>query len=216
MGREADLTRHPVDQHASRAVTISLTDSLSFSVLELLAQPRPNHWARTWPTSVAVSRWLLAQPVGSLPSHAMELGCGTGLVSLTLAHLGLNTLGTDREPLAVALSARNAQRNQVNGFRAERLEWSDTRLSPQTSLLLGSDIVYDATAPEVLFALIETRGLLAASGTLVLGGPAARTELLDGLLQRFVGEGYRHHRERQPVAWEGREEQIDVHALVRP
>jgi predicted nicotinamide N-methyase len=216
MRHEDDLTRHSVDQHACRAITIGLNDSLSFSVLELLAQPRPNHWARTWPTSVAVSRWLLAQAIGSLPSSAMELGCGTGLVSLTLAHLGLNTLGTDREPLAVALSARNAHRNKVSGFRAERLEWSDPRVAPQTSLLLGSDIVYDAMAPEALFTLIETQGLLAASGTLVLGGPAARTELLDGLLERFVGEGYRHHRDRQPVAWEGRDELIDVHALVRP
>ncbi len=64
--------------------------------------------------------------------------------------------------------------------------------------------------------LIETEGLLAASGTLVLGGPAARTELLDGLPERLVSEGYRHHRDRQPVAWEGRDELIDVHTLVRP
>jgi predicted nicotinamide N-methyase len=184
-------------------------------MLEALAQPRPNHWARVWPTAVALSRWLLLQPLGSLPRAATELGCGVGLVSLTLAHLGLRTEGTDREPLALAFALENATRNGLSGLRTSRLEWADDSGVP-TDLLLASDVVYDGAAPGRLFALIDTGALLQPGGRLVLGGPHARTELLDELVLRLCDVGYTHEDTAQLVLWEGRDEPIDVHVLTRP
>ena len=184
-------------------------------MLEVLAQPRPSHWARVWPTSVAMSRWLLDQPIGSLPLGATELGCGMGLVSMTLAYLGLITEGTDREPIALAFALKNAVLNGLAGFSASRLEWSDGVGIP-TSLLVASDIVYDEGAPELLFALIETDGLLSPGGRLLLGVPQARTELLDTFVNRLQLGGYSHREEARVVDWEGRAEGIDVHVLMRP
>lgn len=184
-------------------------------MLEALAQPRPNHWARVWPTSVAVSRWLLAQPTGSLPGGATELGCGVGLVSMTLAHLGLVTEGTDREPLALTYALENAARNRLPGFSVSVLAWGDD-LGVPTTLLLASDIVYDAAAPARLFSVIQSGGLLSPGGRLVLGVPEARTELLDDFVLRLRDVGYAHQQQRCTVAWEGRDESIDVHVLTRP
>jgi len=184
-------------------------------MLEALAQPRPNHWARVWPTSVAVSRWLLAQPTGSLPGDATELGCGVGLVSMTLAHLGLVTEGTDREPLALTFARENAARNRVPGFSGSVLAWGDD-LGVPTTLLLASAIVYDATAPARLFSVIQSGGLLAPGGRLVLGVPSARTELLDDLVVLLCAAGYTHQQHASTVEWEGRDERIDVHVLTRP
>lgn len=194
---------------------MELRADLVFQMLEVLAQPRPSHWARVWPTSVAMSRWLLDQPIGSLPLGATELGCGMGLVSMTLAYLGLITEGTDREPLALAFALKNALLNGLVGFSASRLEWSDGGGIP-TSLLVASDIIYDAGAPELLFALVETDGLLSPGGRLVLGVPQARTELLDTFVNRLQLGGYTHSEEARRVDWEGRPEDIDVHVLRRP
>ena len=184
-------------------------------MLEVLGQPRPSHWSRVWPSSVAMSRWLLDQLPGSLPARATELGCGMGLVSMTLTHLGLITEGTDREPLALAFASKNALLNGLVGFSASRLAWGDD-LGVPTSLLVASDIVYEAGAPELLFALIETQGLLSPGGRLLLGVPQARTELLDTFVNRLQRGGYSHSEEARIVDWEGRAEGIDVHVLMRP
>lgn len=184
-------------------------------MLEVLGQPRPNHWSRVWPSSVAMSRWLLDQPIGSLPLGATELGCGMGLVSMTLAHLGLITEGTDREPLALAFALKNAVLNGLVGFTTSRLEWSDGEGVP-TSLLVASDVIYEEGAPELLFALVETDGLLSPGGRLLLGVPRARTELLDLFVERLQRGGYSHSQQASTVDWEGREEAIDVHVLRRP
>jgi predicted nicotinamide N-methyase len=200
---------------ASRSISVELRAGLVFQMLEVLGQPRPSHWARVWPTSVAMSRWLLEQRVGSLPLSATELGCGMGLVSMTLAFLGLIIEGTDREPLALAFAMKNALRNGLLGFSASTLEWSDGVGVP-TSLLVASDVVYEAGAPELLFALVETQGLLSPGGRLLLGVPHARTELLDTFVNSLQLGGYSHSEEPRAVDWEGREEAIDVHVLTRP
>ncbi len=184
-------------------------------MLEVLGQPRPNHWARVWPTAVALSRWLLAQAPASLPSHATELGCGMGLVSLTLGHLGLVASGTDREPLALAFATENATRNGVPGFTASLLDWSEPT-GATTQLLLASDVAYEPETPERLFALIDGAGLLGGGGRLVLGTPQARCDLADELVGRLVAQGYAHQASAAAVEWEGRVEPIAVHVLTRP
>lgn len=211
------LTPAQLNALPSRTVSIELTAALTFQLFEVLAQPRPNHWARVWPTAVAVSRWLLECAPGVLPASAVELGCGMGLVSLTLAHLGVVIEGTDREPIALAFALKNAARNGLSGLTSRRVEWvDDVGLGVPTQLLVGSDVAYETGSPEMLFELIETGGLLAPGGMLVLGAPEARSELPDRFVRRLSDFGYVHHRSTSLVAWEGREESICVHTLVRP
>lgn len=214
LGSADDLTRRPRD-YAVRTVHVELRPDVVFKLLEAVAQPRPNHWARVWPTALAMSRWLLDQPRASLPAEALELGCGMGLVSVTAAHLGLATHGTDREPLAIALALENAERNGVTGLTTSRLEWSDA-VTTSTRLLLASDLVYEASSPDALYALAHTAGLLAPGGLLVLAGPTARAELADVLVQRFRDEGYAHTSVTALTSWEGYDDTIALHTLRRP
>jgi predicted nicotinamide N-methyase len=194
---------------------VDLGPERTFEILEVLGQPRPSHWARVWPTSIAMSRWLLAQAPGSLPSHATELGCGMGLVGVTLAHLGIVTRGTDREPLALEYAARNAARNGVVGYSTSRLEWSEPS-GHSTQLVVASDIVYELGAPEALFALLEDGGLLGRSGRLLLGVPQARTMLTDELVARLRAHGYGHALETSDVDWNGELVGVNLHLLTRP
>ncbi len=199
----------------SRSVWVELDLGLSFQMLEVLEQPRPCHWARIWPASIAMSRWLLAQAPGSLPTHATELGCGMGLVSLTLAHLGVITEGTDREPLALTYATENAARNGVGGFTASHLEWSEPS-GASTMLVAASDVVYELQAPELIFSLLEDGGLLGRGGRFLLSVPKARTLLADELVSLLRAHGYAHAVEEWQVDWAGTLEPINLHVLTRP
>jgi predicted nicotinamide N-methyase len=196
-------------------VEVVLTAALSFHMQEVRFQHRPDHWSRIWPTSVALSRWLLDQVAGSLPASARELGCGLGLVSMTLAHLGVATEGTDREPKALAFAARNAARNDLVGFTAAHLDWSEPE-GAATRLMVAADIMYEPEAPARVFALLQTAGLLLPLGRLLIGGPRSRPAPLAELIAMLLDQGYSHQQEMRPVDWEGRTEEIDIHLLARP
>jgi predicted nicotinamide N-methyase len=198
-----------------RNVDVWLTPALTFRMQEALDQLQPNHWARIWPSSLALSRWLLDQVHGSLPVRARELGCGLGLVSMTLAHLGVETEGTDREPAAIAFARSNAGRNDLHGFTASLLDWSEPH-GAATQLMAAADIMYERESPARVFALLETSGLLAPGGRLLIGGPRARRALLGELVARLGDEGYAHVEELRLVDWEGRTQEVDVHVLTRP
>ena len=199
----------------SRTLDVGLTPALSFQMREVLDQDPPNHWSRIWPSSVALSRWLLDQVAGSLPPRARELGCGMGLVSMTLAHLGIQIEGTDREPIALAFALDNAARNALEGFTVARVEWSEPE-GAATPLMVAADIMYEAESPARVCALLQTAGLLLPSGRVLIGGPHARRALLAELVSRLMDHGYSHQEEMRLVDWEGRTEEIDIHLLARP
>jgi predicted nicotinamide N-methyase len=196
-------------------VDVELNVDLSFRMQECLFQARPNHWSRIWPSSLALSRWLLDQLQGSLPASARELGCGLGLVTMTLAHLGVLAHGTDREPRALAYALANARDNAVHGCTFTHLDWSEPH-GEATQLMVASDVLYEKETPARLFDLLETGGLLAPQGRLLIGGPRERAVPLNLLVLMLRDQGYTHHQEARVVEWQGRTEEIDVHVLARP
>lgn len=199
----------------SRTVQVDLGKDLTFHMAEALFQHRPSHWARVWPSSLALSRWLLDQLPADLPHCAMELGCGVGLVSMTLAHLGVQTQATDRVPRALSFALANAADNDVAGLTASHLDWSEPVGAP-VEFLAASDLLYEEGAPAMLFALVQTFGLLAPHGALLVGGPCARATPLNELVGLLRDVGYSHAHEIRSVEWESRTEDIDVHLLRRP
>ena len=194
---------------------MQLTKLLSFRLLELRFPPRGSHWSRVWASSIAMSRWLLTRPQRSLPRSAKELGCGLGLVSLTLAHLGVRSEGTDREAVALALTAENADRNALVGVTVSHLDWSEPT-GGAVALVVASDVLYDQGSPGRLFTLLQTHGLLSPGGQLLVSGPRARPFLLDELVVTLEAVGYAHDVDCVPVDWNGRTEEVDVHLLRRP
>lgn len=199
----------------SRNLDVFLTPELSFRMKEALHQHQPNHWSRIWPSSVALSRWLLEQLQGSLPMSAKELGCGMGLVSMTLASMGIQIEGTDRERKALAFALNNAECNALVGFTATYLDWSEPE-GEATQLIVAADIMYERESPARVFALLQTAGLLLPLGRLLIGGPRLRPAPLAELVSMFADQGYAHLEETRLVEWEGRTEEIDVHVLTRP
>jgi len=210
---EATIINHAIAQYVSRTIDVELTSALTFRMLEARFAPRLSHWSRIWPSAIALSRWLLHEPHLALSST--ELGCGLGLVSMTLAHRGVVVEGTDRVSHALAFAAHNAAQNDLTGFSVSLLDWGEPTGVP-SSLVVGSDILYDPSAPDRLFALLDTSGLLIPGGKLVIAGPRARSILFDVFRKKLSAEGYVHSEEACQVEWEGRTEAIDVHLLMRP
>lgn len=200
-------------RYQSRTVDIEVDSTLTLRMTETHFVPRGYYWSRVWPSSIALARWLLAED--ELPTHSKELGCGVGLVSLSLAYRGVVPEATDRVPHALAFTARNAAQNGLAGVTTSHLDWSEPRGAPST-FVVGADIVYEDDAPARIFGLIETAGLLIPGGKLIISGPHRRRLLFDQLEKKLVAEGYAHSERAVIVNWEGGVETIDVHVLSRP
>jgi predicted nicotinamide N-methyase len=144
-GRELSVLR-PRDAEA-------LLDEAAFDRDEFLP-----YWAELWPSARA-----LARVVGVRALHGartLELGCGVGLPSLAAAVAGARVLATDWSPDAVAMTARNAERN---GLAVETLcvSWTAPAVLLERApwdLVLAADVLYEARNAEALLPLLPRLG----------------------------------------------------------
>jgi len=109
-------------------------------------------------------------PVGFFDNkRAIELGCGTGCVGLTLATLGADVLLTDREPL-IPLITKNVQLNNLSHkVKVCALEWGEdvSSLNPPFDIVLMSDVVA-VTYSEAYPLLLQTLLAITSPSTLIL------------------------------------------------
>jgi len=199
----------------TRAVDVELDERVTFRMDEVLFQARPDHWARIWPAAIALSRALLEEPPAVATPFARELGCGMGLVSMTLAHLGIRTEATDRNRTALAFVSSNSRLNGLAGVSAHFLDWHDPH-GETAHLTVAADVAYEGNSPTLLFGLAQTSGLVAPGGTLMLSGPRRRGKLLDELVSMLRYCGYSHREATRDVEWQGGRHEIAIHSLVRP
>ena len=69
------------------------------------------YWAELWPSALALARVIARRPLTG--RRTIELGCGLGLPAIAAAAAGGRVVATDWAPDAVAITARNADRNGV-------------------------------------------------------------------------------------------------------
>ncbi len=166
------------------------------------------YWAEIWPASLALSRWLALaeQP----PARALELGCGLGLVGVTLASLGWMVEATDFVEDALVFAAHNAERNGVGSrHTVSYLDWSHPVGTPNP-VLVGSDVAYEKSLHPYLQRTV--RGLLAPGGRFILsdpGRPAARP-----FLEAMARAGYDHRQDQIEVQWNALDHAVDIHIFT--
>lgn len=127
------------------------------------------YWAELWPSALALARMVAARALRG--ARVLELGCGLGLPSLAAALAGGRVLATDWSPDAVAMTARNAERN---GLSIDTLVCSWVTPEPLLErgpwdLVLASDVLYEARNREALAPLLPR--LLAPHGAVWLADP---------------------------------------------
>jgi predicted nicotinamide N-methyase len=126
------------------------------------------YWAELWPSSLALARVVARRPLTG--RRTIELGCGLGLPAIAAAIAGARVLATDWAPDAVAMTARNAERNGV-ALEARPFRWdaAPEPLGPPWQLVLGSDLLYEVRNVAPLLALLPR--LTAATGEVWLADP---------------------------------------------
>jgi predicted nicotinamide N-methyase len=126
------------------------------------------YWAELWPSALALARVVARRPLTG--RRVIELGCGLGLPALAAALAGGRVLATDWSPDAVAMTARNAERNGVELATAVyRWDAPPEPLGPPWPLVLASDVLYEARNGDALLALLPR--LTAAAGEVWLADP---------------------------------------------
>jgi predicted nicotinamide N-methyase len=138
---------------------------------DFVRDERLPYWADLWPSAIALSEFLATRRAVPAPgARALELGCGMGLVSATLALAGYEVLATDYYDDALEFARFNALRNAGAEIGTRNVDWRHfpTDLG-RFDLVVASDVLYERPyAALVAHALNMT---LAADGTAIVADP---------------------------------------------
>jgi predicted nicotinamide N-methyase len=129
------------------------------------------YWGELWPAAVALADAVFSDAI-PLPKNGdpvLELGCGTGLVSVALALRGASVVATDREFRALRLTEENARRNGVSEkLSTARIDWKEPHATKH-ALIIAGDCLYHADSCWQLAAFLRN----------TLAGPHARAYVVD-------------------------------------
>jgi SAM-dependent methyltransferase len=102
------------------------------------------YWAQIWPASLLLADARAAWRTPRCdPPHVLEIGCGLGLVSLVLSHLGYPVLASDYDRDALAFVAENARRNQLPLPQTRPLDWRGAYADLSFERIVGADVLYE-------------------------------------------------------------------------
>ena len=123
------------------------------------------YWDRIWPSSVALSEYLIHQffPTKLTGAKVLEIGCGTGVPGVTAAKLGAFTMFSDMVPVTLEAVKETCRLNHIRNFDTCTLDWSETIESKQRyDFVIGCEVFYDgAILPDISHVLEQ---LLAPAG----------------------------------------------------
>jgi predicted nicotinamide N-methyase len=164
-----DLIQHVVALPGRELLLVGPRDRDALLTEEAFAEEEfLPYWAELWPSALALARAIARRPLTG--RRTIELGCGLGLPAIAAAAAGARVLATDWSPDAVAMTARNAERNGVELATALfRWDADPGPLGPPWPLVLASDVLYEARNVEPLLALLPR--LTAAAGEVWLADP---------------------------------------------
>jgi 2-polyprenyl-3-methyl-5-hydroxy-6-metoxy-1,4-benzoquinol methylase len=138
--------------------TYNVTENLSIQLVEIpkiqnvpkcnyCGKSKGNFWDETWPSALALSKYLAKElPLKRLEDcRALVIGCGIGLEGLVLAKLGANVTFLDHIPEALQLVSQNCLLNEIESFQTICCCLKDSKKVQNIGkydLVIGSDILY--------------------------------------------------------------------------
>lgn len=101
----------------------------------------PPYWARIWPASIALARFV--RQVDCRGLRAVDLGCGLGVAGMAAGLAGAAVTFADRDRDALAFAAWNAERaGLVHSPSVQELDWSKDHLAGSFDVILLADVSY--------------------------------------------------------------------------
>lgn len=176
---------------------------------EFLKDEQMPYWAEIWPSALALCDFL-SESVPLSGTRAVEIGAGTGIVSVAAAALGASVLATDYSTEALRFIRCNALKNGVS-LEVGQLDWRNIRLEERFDMLLAADVLYERV--NLFPVLLSIDRLLKPGGCAYIADP--RRRLAEQFLELAAENGFsvkahpREHRgEGKPVA-------VNIYRLTR-
>jgi predicted nicotinamide N-methyase len=161
------------------------------------------YWAHVWPGGLALAQHLTEHPQSVDGRSVVEIGAGSGLVSLAALRAGAEAaLATDTDPLAAVAVRVNAEANglispQVHVSSPSHLasDLGGLRRTSGTSIILAGDVFYDPSVAAWASAALDAAWDALGRETPILIGdigrrflPRDRIEPLASYPVRDVGD----------------------------
>ena len=169
------------------------------------------YWAEIWPASLALARWFCQQrpPIGT--GWTRELGCGLGVVGMTLAALGWKVEATDYVEDALIFATYNAQKNRLSDrHRVGYLDWSNP-VGKACDCLVASDVVYEKKNHVYLNRVL--RALLQPGGRFYLSDPQRRSA--KRFVEMLVKQRYEHRVETVTQRLGSIDYRVNIHEFTK-
>ena len=124
-------------------------------------------WAKIWQASWVLAGYLAEMPVAA-EKNFLEIGGGTGLVSIVAASFGHRITMAEYNPDALQFARANALINECPQLNIQELDWNHPRLSGQFDYIVASEISYRKEDIQPLMMLFKNS--LKPGGEVVLAG----------------------------------------------
>jgi ribosomal protein L11 methyltransferase len=148
------------------------TTTLSPDVVSLVLDPGQAFGTGLHPTTSLCLRLLAQRLSGPQAGRGLDVGCGSGILSLAALKLGLATaVGVDIDAQAVRVAARNAVLNSLQA-RAQFLHGSVNMVSGQFALITAN--IFLGPLVDMMAAFVQR---LVPQGWVMLSGILAHQEL---------------------------------------
>ena len=128
-------------------------------------------WAKIWPASWVLADYLAKMPVASSKKF-LEIGGGTGLVSIVAATFGHNITLTESNPDALQFASANALVNGCPQLPIRQLDWNRPQLKDPVDFIVASEVTYKKEDWQPLLSLFEH--CLRPDGEVLLAGEMRR------------------------------------------
>ncbi|MEX0830660.1 MAG: methyltransferase domain-containing protein [Nitrospirales bacterium] len=130
------------------------------------------YWDRIWPSEVALAEDLVHRffPAKLTGAKVLEIGCGTGVAGVVMAHLGAFTMFSDLVPVTLEAVKETCRLNHITNFDTCTLDWSEKiELKDAYDYVIGSEVFYDETILADISYVLEQ--VLAPGGTGIFCDP---------------------------------------------
>jgi len=128
-------------------------------------------WAKIWPASWVLADYLARMPAASSKKF-LEIGGGTGLVSIVAAACGHNITLTESNPDALQFARANALVNGCPQLPIRELDWNRPQLEATVDFIVASEVTYKKEDLQPLLSLFEH--CLNPDGEVLLAGEMRR------------------------------------------
>ena len=144
-----------------------LIDAISeeeFKVDEVLP-----YWAEIWPSSIALSEYVLENQEEFAGKKILELGCGLGLVGIVASSLGAEVIFTDYDSHALRFTEENFKRNFNREATVQIFDWRNPGYSESFDIIMAADIIYEKRWLEPVLNVLDKK--LAETGAAYIANP---------------------------------------------